>query len=301
MERLFRELVVKVADGQRLPLDPMGLSSKARRWAEGLGQVVRRDSSAKISNRAITVARPLVEIQLSTDVRNPNAPTGSLFERILGACLDIEMPNQFAAEAAPLIASTGRFHFGEQYDDTGTWRRKIYLQRPSDSDIKWLMESWPSYLMNGSGPVEWVAWKWSNSPQSVAERSIEWGYLGGAETVGEVVNPLLEAMGSDWVKVINHFVSMVYPTGGARPHQSDVLTFDEGGRRTADLGMRGAIRERSLAELESELRWMAAVAGHDRTVTETLISWAPSSRPSVLIFGVDGDSQPFVNLYVSDS
>ena len=164
---------------------------------------------------------------------------------------------------------------------------------------QWLSVRWPDHLAETSHLPTWAAWKWSNVPGTAAERSVEFGHLGGAATVGEVVNPTLELMGRDWADVIGHLISSLHLADGDRPSQGDCLTLDEGGRRTVDLSARGRNRNIVLSELEPELRWLAAVAGHDRAAADELIKWADTGRLSVLIFGTDGNGDPFVNLYIS--
>lgn len=276
--------------------DPL---SPVPQWAAKLGKVSHANASAKISVSGITVGRPLVAVRIG-DGRDDAPQTDDVeVQRIGRACREIGLPAEWAVEAATAAVTAGEFFVGEQQGPSGAWRRKLYVNQPSESMWQWLSVRWPDHLAETSHLPTWAAWKWSNVPGTAAERSVEFGHLGGAATVGEVVNPTLELMGRDWADVIGHLISSLHLADGDRPSQGDCLTLDEGGRRTVDLSARGRNRNIVLSELEPELRWLAAVAGHDRAAADGLIKWADTGRLSVLIFGTDGNGDPFVNLYIS--
>jgi hypothetical protein len=257
------------------------------------------DASAKISCAGITVGRPLTKVSFDQGPKDFEPTGDASVQRIAEAYIDIGLRSSHAVEAALVAVSAGNFYLGEQHDGSGGWRRKLYVHEPSKSAWRWLADRWPDQLARASDLPTWAAWKWSSDPGAGVEHSIDIGFLGGAETVTEVVDPVLDDMDGDWAEAVRNLIAPLHLDAATAPEQLDALTLDEGGRRSIDLTTRGRNRLIVLGELEPELRWLAAVGGHDRAAADQLVSWAWTGRLANVIFGADGHGEPFVNLYVA--
>lgn len=274
------------------------LQSAAWSWATRLGEASWSSESAKISRDRLVLGRGLLRIRFNSpteDDDNPSAVT--LVETVTNAITDLGLDLETATEIAQASVGAGNLYLGTEL--AGPYvRRKLYVSGILDSAWAATSNRWPRVLTEAGSTPSWIAWKWTEDRPDELERSTYQSHLGHAASVGQQVDPILDVMGTDWSDIIRHVLARLGVGSSAVPNEDDLLTLDEGGRRSVDLAGVGS-GWRRWHDLEPEVRWLAAVAALGSEASDDLVAWSRGSRLSRLIFGTDQNHEPFVNLYVA--
>ena len=104
-------------------------------------------------------------------------------------------------------------------------------------------------------------------------------------------------MEPQWAHVVGHLLGLLGVGRQQAADDGDLLTLDEAGRRSVDISRRSPVR--GSRGFEAESRWLAHAAALSDADSRELVDWSHGRHVSRLIFGIDGQGKPFVNLYGS--
>lgn len=265
-------------------------------WATQLGRASWVEESAKVTTGRLSVGRGLLKIRLSEGAGgrsdgSTSLATDAVRDAVAAFGLDVET----CEEVARTSVAARNLYLGAEHAGSNT-RRKLYVRGLPASAWEQIAPRWSDRLRHDDAP-DWVAWKWTDGEPGWIERSVYLAQLGGAQTIGEQVDPLFDAMGPEWVDVVVHLMGRLGIGRTQTADDGDLLTLDESGRRSVDISRRLPVRRSD--GVESEARWLAHIAALSDADSTALLDWSYGRHASRLIFGVDGRGAPFVNLYGS--
>lgn len=273
------------------------LQSGAWNWGMRLGEVSWSQESAKLSRDRLVVGRGLLRIRLANGAEaEVPQPAAMVVDSVTAAIADLGVDADTAGEIAQTSVAAGNLYIGVELTDNGV-RRKLYVRDITAPVWAEVSRHWPRTMVEGGAMPSWLAWKWTDAGPGKPERSIYQHNLGDALSFGQRVDPILDLMGPDWIEVISHLLARLGIERNASPAEDDLFTLDEDGRRSVDLS--GVSTGRRWRDIEAEVRWLAAVADLSKDASDDLLAWSRGGRMARLIFGIDRDTQPFVNLYVA--
>lgn len=260
------------------------------------GEIALWDESVKIDSAKITPVRPLYRIDVERFLGRQGTDRDGV-ETLAGEFEGFGLPATEAAEAAAVAIRIGEFHLGEERS-MGGWRRKLYVWTVSTDVRPMLSDAWAELApISGLAP-SWVAWKFASGAPETVIRSVDLPYLNGADTVTEAIESTILLLPAEWREALKRLFAVARVDVARPPVRDDAVTIEDGGRYTTDISVRGPLDVREGWRFEAAVRWVAAVAGHTGRDVELLIRWVRTRRMSNVIFGTDGDGEPFVNLYM---
>lgn len=275
----------------------MALRSSLASWAAELGEVSMMADSAKVSEGGLVLDRRLLRILLPRSPEDDDGRQASdLVHAVTIALAELGLGMGTSAEVARSSVDAGSLYIGEDLAG-GRIRRKLYASPIPDATWATMSEGWPTSLTECAMTPWAIAWKWRDGQADSSTRSTYFRHLGGAVRSRREIDPILDAMGSDWADVVAHLIRRLGVDLDDPPGDGDLLTIDEDGRRSVDLSSAGS--QLAGLSIEAEVRWLAAVAGLSEIATDSLVAWSDGGGLSRLILGVDGGSRPFVNLYLA--
>lgn len=255
------------------------------------------EESAKITPGRLSVGRGLLRIRLPGDTgADLDGPASLASDPVRNAIGELGLDAEVSEEVARASLSTGNLYLGVEPEGSHI-RRKLYVRGLTAPGWRPIAPRWPHRLRRGDDTPYWLAWKWTDDGSRGIERAVYLAHLGGAETIGQETDPLMDAMEPEWVDVVGHLLGLLGIGRQQAADDGDLLVLDETGRRSVDLSRRAPVRGPST--FEAEARWLAATAELNAPGSEGLVAWSRRRVLSRLIFGIDGRGEQFVNLYGS--
>lgn len=273
------------------------LSSAAWRWASRLGEASWVEESAKITTGRLSIGRGLLKIRLPKSAGASLDGSASLASDLVrDAIAELGVNLVTCEEVARASLAAGNLYLGVEPAGSHI-RRKLYVRGLPTPAWRQIASRWPHGLKPGNDTPYWLAWKWTEDGSGGVERAVYLANLGGAETIGKRVDPLMEVMEPEWVDVVGHLLGLLGIGRQQFADDGDLLTLDEAGRRSVDISRRSPVR--GSHGFEAESRWLAHAAALSDADSRDLVVWSQGRHVSRLIFGIDGRGEPFVNLYGS--